>query len=86
MPENIFPYEFIDHISKLDYIGLPPKDAFYSLLDKENESEDDYQHSQTVFNTMRFVLIRDYLLVYLKTYVLLLAGVFENLKSKCISY
>ena len=86
MPENIFPYEFIDHISKLDYVGLPLKEALYSSLDKENVSEDDYQHAQTVFNTMLCVLIRDYLLVYLKTDVLLLANVFENFRSKCISY
>ena len=79
MPENIFPYEFIDHISKLDYVGLPPKEAFYSSLDKENVSEDDYQHAQTVFNTMLCVLIRDYLLVYLKNGVLLLADEFEKL-------
>ena len=66
MPETIFPYEFIDHIRKLDYVGLPPKEAFYSSLDKENVPEDEYQHAQTVFNTMLCVLIRDYLLVYSK--------------------
>ena len=80
------PYKFIDHISKLDYVGLPPKEAFYSSLDKEHVSEDDYQHAQTVFNTMLRVLIRDYLLVNLKAYVLRVADVFENLRSKCIWY
>ena len=70
----------------MDYVGLPPKEAFYSSLDNENVSEDDYQHAQTVFNTMLCVLIRDYLLVYLKTDVLLLADVFKILRTKCTSH
>ena len=78
-------YEFIDPISKLDFVGLPSKEAFYSSLDKDNVSAGDYQHAQTVFNTMLCVLIRDYLLVYLNTDVLLLADAFENIRSICIS-
>ena len=39
--KNIYPYEFVDHISKLDYVGLPPKEAFYSSLYKENVSDDE---------------------------------------------
>ena len=30
-----YPYEWVDRIDKLDYVGLQPKDAFYSTLTQE---------------------------------------------------
>ena len=30
--KHTYPYEFVDHISKLDHVGFPPKEAFYSSL------------------------------------------------------
>ena len=29
--KNIYPYEFVDHISKLDHVGLPPKGGVLRL-------------------------------------------------------
>ena len=29
---NTYPYKFVYHISKLDHVGLPPKEAFYASL------------------------------------------------------
>ena len=85
MPENSYPYEFVDHISKLAHVGSPPKEAFYSSLYKDNVSDENYEHALLVFKTMLCVLFKDYHLLYLKTDVLLLADVFENFRSMCIS-
>jgi hypothetical protein len=30
--KGVYPYEFVDDISKLDYQGLPPIEKFYSKL------------------------------------------------------
>jgi hypothetical protein len=69
----------------LDHVGLPPKEAFNSSLYKENLADENYEHALLVFKTMLCVLFRDYHLIYLKTDVLLLADVFEKLRSMCIS-
>ena len=54
-----YPYEFVDHISKLDHVGLPPKEAFYASMYKENVSDENYEHSLLVLKTMLFLLVRD---------------------------
>ena len=36
--EGIYPYDFVDGIRKLDYVGLPPKASFYSTFKKEGAS------------------------------------------------
>ena len=48
----IYPYEFVDHTSKLNHVGLPPKEAFDSSLYKENVSDENYKHALLVFKTM----------------------------------
>ena len=35
--KSIYPYEFVYDISKLDHVGLPPKEAVYSTLEKEHQ-------------------------------------------------
>jgi hypothetical protein len=80
------PYEWMDDISKMDFVGLPPKEAFYSKLSQESISEKDYKHSQTVYEKLKCKTFRDYHMAYLKTDVLLLADVFENFRKTCFEY
>ena len=82
---NTYPYKFVYHISKLDHVGLPPKEAFYASLYQKNVSDKNYEHALLVFKTMLCVLLKDYHLINQKTDVLLLADVFENFRSMCIS-
>ena len=65
----------------MDYVALPPKEAFYSSLYKEHVSAENYEHVLLVFNTPICVLFTDYSLIYLKTDVSLLADVYENFRS-----
>ena len=81
-----YPYEWMDDISKMNHHGLPPTSAFYSKLSQSSISDNEYQHAQTVYETLNCQTFRDYHLAYLKSDVLLLADVFENFRKTCYSY
>jgi hypothetical protein len=58
---------------------LPPIEVFYNQLTDEGISEAEYQHALKVWETFGYQNLSDYHDLYLKTDVLLLADVFENL-------
>ncbi|CAB4028841.1 hypothetical protein AC249_AIPGENE13851, partial [Paramuricea clavata] len=82
--KGVFPYEFLDDISKLDTEGLPSKDKFYSSLYESEVKEEDYQRAQKVWDHFKMKTMRDYHDLYLETDVLLLADVFENFRRTCL--
>jgi hypothetical protein len=84
--KGVYPYEFVDDISKLDHPGLPPIESFYSKLRQEGISREDYERAQKVYATLNCSSFKDYHMTYLKTDVLLLADVFENFRKVCRSY
>ena len=61
---------------------LPPPSAFYSKLNEEGVTDDDYFHADCVWNVFECSTLRDYLELYNKTDVLLLTDVFENFKRR----
>ncbi|CAB3984764.1 Gastrula zinc finger, partial [Paramuricea clavata] len=82
--KGVFPYEFLDDISKLDTEGLPSRDKFYSSLYESEVKEEDYQRAQKVWDHFKMKTMRDYHDLYLETDVLLLADVFENFRRTCL--
>jgi hypothetical protein len=58
--KGIFPYEFMDDISKLQSEGLPSKDKFYSTLYESDVSDEDYQRAQRVWSHFSMKTMRDY--------------------------
>ena len=81
--KGVFPYDWFDGLDKLSTNQLPPKDAFYSILNDENISDNDYKHAQNVWETFNMETMRDYHDLYLNSDVLLLADVFENFRDVC---
>ena len=48
--ERCLPYEYMDIWEKSDENRLPPKEAFYSNLNLEDISDEDYAHAQKVWD------------------------------------
>ena len=82
----VFPYDYVSSIDKLSETQLPPKDEFYSKLNDEDISDEDYQHAIKVWNKFGCKTIKDYHDLYLKSDVLLLADVFEKFRSTCLKH
>ena len=84
--KGVYPYDYVSSMEKLSETQLPPKEEFYSKLNDEEITDDDYQHAINVWNTFKCKTIRDYHDLYLKSDVLLLADVFENFRATCLKH
>ena len=84
--KGVYPYDYVSCISKFDETQLPPQKEFYSKLKDEVITDDEYQHALNVWETFGCKNIRDYHNLYLKSDVLLLADVFENVRATCLKH
>jgi len=75
--KGIFPYEYIDCVEKLKDTCLPPRESFYNSL--TGDTEDNYAYTVNVWQRFSIRTLGEYNNLYLKTDVLLLADIFENL-------
>ena len=48
--KGVYPYEYMDSWEKFDETTLPPKESFYSNLNLEDISNEDYGHAQKVWD------------------------------------
>ena len=49
LKKSIYPYEYVDSWERFNEVSLPEKVAFYSELNLEDISDEDYIHVQKVF-------------------------------------
>ena len=63
---------------------MPDKEYFYSELNNEHISDEDYVHVQKVWSTFNIKNVGEYHDLYVQSDTLLLADVFENFRDKCI--
>ena len=83
--KGVYPYDFMDSFDKFDE-KLPTKEEFYSILNDEHISDEDYKHAQKVWNTFNCKNMGDYHDLYLQSDILLLTDVFENFRKTCLEY
>ena len=84
--KGVYPYDYVTNLSKLKETQLPSKEAFYSKLNDEILSDEEYNHAKEVWSTFKCKTIRDYHDLYLKTDVLILADVFEKFRVTCMEH
>ena len=83
--KGVYPYDFMDSFDKFNE-KLPSKEDFYSILNDEHITDDQYKHAQNVWNTFNLKNMGEYHDLYLKSDILLLADVFENFRKTCLQY
>ena len=83
--KGVYPYDYMDSFEKFKE-QLPSKEEFYSILNDEHISDEDYQHAKNVWNEFNIKNMGDYHNLYLQSDILLLADVFENFRKTCLTY
>ena len=83
--KGVYPYDYMDSFDKFNE-KLPMKEEFYSILNDEHISDEDYKHAQNVWNTFSLKNMGEYHNLYLESDILLLADVFENFRETCQEY
>ena len=74
----------MDSWEKVNEISLPSKEDFYSNLNMEDISDNDYRHANNVFKGFKLENLGDYHDLYVQSDTLLLADVFNNFRDMCI--
>ena len=82
--KGVYPYEYMDSWEKFDETALPPKKDFYSNLNLEDISDEDYAHAQKVWDIFKIKNLGEYHDLYVQSDTLLLADVYENFTNMCL--
>ena len=82
--KGVYPYEYMDSWEKFNETELPDKESFYSELNKEGITDEDYVHAQKVWDTFNIKHLGEYHDLYIQADTLQLADVFENFRNMCI--
>lgn len=81
--KGVYPYDFMDSVSKFKGKSLPPREAFYSVLTETEVSQEDYDHACRVWKKFNIKDLGEYTDLYVKTDVLLLADVLTAFRNNC---
>ena len=84
--KGIYPYDYMDSFDRFNETKLPVQQDFYSILNNEHISDEQYKHAQNVWDTFNLKTMGDYHDLYLKSDILLLTDVFENFRKTCLQY
>ena len=84
--KGVMCYNYITCFKTLEEKKLPAIECFFNDLTGKDISLDEYQFANEIFRVFKCRNIKDYLILYLKTDVLLLADVFESFRETSLSY
>jgi DNA-directed RNA polymerase subunit RPC12/RpoP len=84
--KNVFPYDWLNDMSKLESTTLPQKDDFKSILTGEDITDEQYQFAQMAWDTFGHKTMKDYTITYLLSDVCILGDIFEDFRNMCLEY
>ena len=82
--KDVYPYEHMDSWEIFNETSVPNKESFYSELNKEDITDEEYAHAQKVWEVFKIKNLGEYHDLYAQSDTLLLSDVFENFRDKCI--
>ena len=74
----------MDSWERFDETRLPNKKAFYSELNLEDITDEDYIYVQKIFEEFKLKNFGEYHDLYVQSDTLLIADVIKNFRNKCI--
>ena len=84
--KGVYPYDFMDSFEKFNQTELPNKDQFYSILNDQHITDNEYDHAKKVWKTFNIKTMGEYHDLYLVSDVLLLTDVLENFRKTCMQH
>ena len=55
--KGVYPYDFMDSFEKLNLTELPTKEQFYSILNDQHITNNEYKHARKVWKTFKIKTI-----------------------------
>ena len=74
--KGVCPYDFLDSFEKFNQTELPNKYQFYSILNDQHITDDEYDHAKKVWNTFMIKTMGEFHDLYLVSDVLLPTDIF----------
>ena len=84
--KGVYPYDYMSSFEKFEDSRLPKKEDFFSAMNNEHITDEEYQHAQNVWGEFGLSSMGEYHDLYLKSDILLLTDVFENFRKACQQY
>ena len=82
--KGVSPDEYVNDWQKFNETTIPEKENVYSNLNLEDITDIDYRHAERVCKDFEIKNLFEYHDLYLKSYALLLADVFDNFRKICL--
>ena len=83
--KDVYPYECMDSLEKFNETALPPKKDFYSNLNLQDISDEDYKHAQKVWGVFKIKNLGEYHDLYVQSDTLLPSDIFETFRNTCLN-
>ena len=84
--KGVLPYNYLDNFEKLNETKLPNIEEFFDIDKLKHCSQEDYDKANQIWNMFQCKTIKDYLAIYLKCDVLILADIIECFRNMCLQY
>ena len=84
--KGVYPYEYMDSQERFKEESLPDKESFYSKLNDEHITDEDYAHAQKVWDTFNIKNLGEYHDLYVQSDTALAADYLKILEINAQKY